>query len=355
MTDGTAGWFRDPTDPALARWHDGDRWTEHTLVIADQTPGTEPAPPEPSPTVATTVFDDDAPGYGGYADGPTRDEGLSDRVRGLPTWAKVLAPLVVIAVIGVAFLLTSGGDDSNNKTETAGTETATLNEAVDAAREAGLTEEVSDARAAALIERICDATNSPSSVDQLAQDLGNLPAATPGDLRLEIRALGKGADARCHSDLADAPDLINDLQDGAAIAFATTTTAVTLVPDGTGDTVPGGTDSGATTGGGTGGTSGKTATTKKGSAPTTTKAPTTTTTKPLPVVSIGDACSPEGAKGQSASGNSRTCTKKTCAGTALVWAITPKTCQSPATSPTTSPGQTVPTLPPSTTPTTEAP
>ena len=340
MTDGTAGWFRDPTDPALARWHDGDRWTEHTLVIADQTPGTEPSPPEPT-TAAVSPYDDDVPGYSGYPDSSDGDEGLSDKVRGLPTWAKVLAPLVVVAVIGIAFLVSSGGDDSGDKTETAGTEVATLTDAVDAARDAGLTDEVSDARAAALIERICDATKNPSSVDQLAQDLGNLPAATPGDLRLAIRALGKGADARCKDDLADAPDLINDLQDGALVAYATTTTAITLVPDGTGDTVPGGTDGGATTGGtgGTGGTGSKTATTKKGATVTTVK-PTTTTT--LPTVKGNTPCSPEGAKGiNKVAGGPMTC-RPQCFGSKtgqLQWQP-PGSCQ---TLPTGDPNGTIPT------------
>ena len=43
------GWFRDPIDPSLARWHDGTQWTDHTLVIADQEPGAG-APPPPDLT-----------------------------------------------------------------------------------------------------------------------------------------------------------------------------------------------------------------------------------------------------------------------------------------------------------------
>lgn len=39
------GWFRDPIDPSLARWHDGTEWTDHTLVIADQPPGAGTPPP----------------------------------------------------------------------------------------------------------------------------------------------------------------------------------------------------------------------------------------------------------------------------------------------------------------------
>ena len=346
MTDGTAGWFRDPNDPSLARWHDGDRWTENTLVIADQAPGSEPAPPAASaPTMATPMFDADGglgtTGYG-YTEGPSDDgSSAADRVRGLPTWAKILAPLVVVAVIGAAFLLTSG--DDGDKTETADTQSATLDDAVDAARRAGLTDEVSDARAAALIERICDAANNPSDVDELGQDLGSLPAATTSDLREAISALGVGAEARCKSDLDDAPDLIDDLQDEAIVAFSTTTTAVTLVPDGTGDTVPGGTDAGATTGGTSGSTTGgKTATTKKGA--TTTNAPTTTTTRPPTQALPNQPCSPEGAAGQNKiTDASMTCSHPCSGGTKLVWRQ--GSCPTNPTAPTTTPGQTMPTAP----------
>ena len=44
-----AGWFRDPIEPDLARWYDGEGWTEHTVVIADQPPGGAPPPPEIEP------------------------------------------------------------------------------------------------------------------------------------------------------------------------------------------------------------------------------------------------------------------------------------------------------------------
>ena len=41
------GWYKDRSDPALARWFDGENWTEHTLVRADQPEGVLPPPPEP--------------------------------------------------------------------------------------------------------------------------------------------------------------------------------------------------------------------------------------------------------------------------------------------------------------------
>lgn len=40
-----AGWFSDARDPALARWHDGTDWTEHTMVKADWRGTGSPPPP----------------------------------------------------------------------------------------------------------------------------------------------------------------------------------------------------------------------------------------------------------------------------------------------------------------------
>lgn len=345
MTDGTAGWFRDPNDPALARWHDGDRWTEHTLVIADQAPGSEPPPPVTAATAATSPAFESTAAYGAATEGGS----LATKARGLPTWAKVLAPVVVVALVAIAFLLTNGDDDPST-TETADTESATLDDAVDAARRAGLDDAISDSRAAALIERICDAAEDPSEVDELGEDLGQLPAETSTDLRQQISALGEGAERRCPAALDDEPDLIDDLQDQAVVAFSTTT-APTVLPDGSGSTVPG--EDGAGTTGGTGGTGGRTATTRKssgsGTTTPTTRPPTTTT---LPVRGLGDSCGSDGAKAVTASGKSLTCTRKSCVGsnTQLAWAYSPRTCQTtttPPTSPSTAP--TVPTTPPTTT------
>jgi hypothetical protein len=342
MTDGTAGWFRDPNDPALARWHDGERWTEHTLVIADQAPGSEPAPPvtaEPTAPVAT-VFET-APVYGAAGGG----SGGGAAKGGLPGWAKVLAPVVVVAVLGIAFLLSQGGDDSGNgKTQTDGTEVGTLQDAVAAARRAGLPSAVSDARAGAFIEKICDAADDGSSVDDLGQDLGNLPASTTSELRQDISALGAGAERRCADAMDADPSLIGDLQDAAAVAFATTTTAVTLLPDGGSSTsvVPG-TDAGVDGGTGTGtGTGGKTTTTRKGTS--TTKAPTTTTTKALPQALPNQPCSPEGASGKNKiTGAGMTCLKSCGGGTKLTWRQSP--CATNPTTPTTAPGSPQPTQP----------
>lgn len=43
----TPGWYNDPIDPTLARWHDGQAWTEHAVDKAEwEAIGHEPPPPE---------------------------------------------------------------------------------------------------------------------------------------------------------------------------------------------------------------------------------------------------------------------------------------------------------------------
>ena len=45
MSQSAPGWYQDHDDPRLARWWDGERWTEHTLVLDEQDWSTEPEPP----------------------------------------------------------------------------------------------------------------------------------------------------------------------------------------------------------------------------------------------------------------------------------------------------------------------
>jgi hypothetical protein len=343
MTDGTAGWFRDPNDPALARWHDGERWTEHTLVIADQPPGSEPPPPvEAAPTMASPAWE--STGYEAPASsGPGRG--------GIPTWAKVVAPLAAIAIIAIAFLVASGGGDDGgtDRASTSGTEVGQLKDAVDAARRAGLTSAVSDSRAGAFIERICSAAKDTSEVSDLGDDLAALPASTPSELRQEINALGKGAEERCPSAMSDEPGLIDDLADEAVSAFSTTTTSPTILPDGADGGAVTGTDGGGTDSGSTTSGKGKTTTTKKGSTSTTAK-PTTTTT--LPQGKVGQRCPSDGAKAVTRSGGSLVCTHGgICLPTnSLTWQTRP--CSPAQTVPTTDPNAPPPTIPPNLTTTT---
>jgi hypothetical protein len=345
MTDGSPGWFRDPSDPALARWHDGQRWTEHTLVIADQPPGVEPSPPEiGEPTMATPIVAAE-PEF--HIPRPVRGLGRAG-AGSWPTWAKIGAPVAIIVLAVGAWMATSGGDDDPDEAETTDTIPASLDDAVEAARRAGLPDGVSDAQAAAFIERICSATTRPAAVDQLGEDLGHIPAPSVSALRQAVGALGVGAGLRCSEDLESAPDLIDDLQDLAVAAYASTTTAVTVLPTDAGtDAGAAATDGGA--GDGTdGGTSsgGTTRTTRRTT--NTTRPPATTTTRALPQVLPNTACGSEGAKAiNKVTGGSLTCMKK-CSGSGLQWRSSP--CPTTPTTPTTAPGSPPPSVP--TTPTT---
>ncbi|HJR26800.1 MAG TPA: DUF2510 domain-containing protein [Acidimicrobiales bacterium] len=358
MTDGSPGWFRDPSDPSLARWHDGDRWTEHTLVIADQTPGVEPPPPDVGEdTVATPIV---AAGSAAAAAEP--EFHIPRPARGIgragggswPAWAKFGAPIAVIVLALGAWVVTSGGDDDPDSAETTDTIPASLDEAVEAARQAGLPDELTDSQAAAFIERICAATTRPAAVEQLGEDIGErlarIPDMTVSSVRQSVGALGVGAALRCRDDLESAPELIDDLKDLAVLAFQATATAVTVLPTDEG-TDAGITDGGAddgTDGGTTTGTNRTTRTTRRsGGSTATTRAPTTTTTRPLPQVLPNTSCSSEGAKAvNKVTGGSLTCQKK-CNGSGLQWRSSP--CPTVPTTPTTAPGSPPPSIPTTTT------
>ena len=113
MTDGSPGWFRDPSDASLARWHDGERWTEHTLVIADQTPGVEPEPPDLGPATVATPTIASEPEF--HIPRPARGLGRAGG-GSWPTWAKVGAPVAVLVLALGAWVVTSGGDDEDPDT-----------------------------------------------------------------------------------------------------------------------------------------------------------------------------------------------------------------------------------------------
>jgi hypothetical protein len=340
MTDGSPGWFRDPSDPALARWHDGQRWTEHTLVIADQTPGVEPEPPDMGEdTVATPIIASE-PEF--HIPRPARGLGRAGG-GSWPTWAKIGAPIAILVLALGAYMATSGGDDDPDEAETTDTIPASLDDAVEAARRAGLPDEVSDAQAAALIERICNATTRPSAVEQLGEDLGQLRGVeSVSQLRQAVGALGVGARLRCRDDLKAAPDLINELQDLAVAAYTSASTAPTVLPTDEGtDSVAAATDGGD--GGSDGGSGGTTRTTRRTSGATTTRPPVTTTTRPLPEAQPNTKCSTEGAKAQHfVDGSTLTC-MKACTGTGLKWRSGP--CPTTPTTPSTQAGSPQPTFP----------
>lgn len=341
MTDGTPGWFRDPNDDSLARWHDGKSWTEHTLVIADQPPGVEPPPPQIDPEPE----EDEEPAF-------TLPPRRTSPGRELPGWFKVAGPVAVVVLLVVAFMTFSGDDgDPADEAATVDTVPASLDEAVRAARRAGLSDEVSDPRAGALIERICAAAERPTAVDQLGEDLGQLPAGSPAELRQQVGALGVGADDRCPAEMEDAPDLIDDLQDRAVASAATTTVPDVGATDAgtdagaTDEGADGGSDAGDGDDAGSGRSTGTTRARSGTSSTATTEPPTTTTT--LPSAQPNTRCSTEGATARHfVSGSTLTC-QKACTNNRLVWRSGP--CPTNPTVPPPDPNAPQPTLPATTT------
>jgi hypothetical protein len=327
VSQSAPGWYQDHDDPRLARWWDGDRWTEHTLVLDEQDWSTEPDPPQtgtrfPTPStgevpvvepVPEGVLEDDiyAPirdpwgddevvepvaatawsepsdvwGAGGttaIASNPAWDDGGVDtswadagrsRPRGVqdwPTWAKAAVPLGVLAavllILGVAGAL--GGDDNGTTTtSTTSTTVVNLGDAAQTALRAAGDGPFTLSTFTTLIPLTCDAasTNSPGNLTDRIALLG-YDAATVGKL---IDGLEAGTEEYCPEDMAKSPTLLPQVETAVLSGATTSTSAAITVPESTTTTKK------STT------TTKKPTTTTK--APTTTQAPTTTaptTTEP---------------------------------------------------------------------------
>jgi hypothetical protein len=127
------GWYQDPDDPELARWHDGHEMTEHTLVIADQPQGRTPAPPDDQPAwlddeeiswSPDALPDPEESLYTPRHRARTPDaeqfwnEGVS---RAVPEvrWSKLAMPLGIVALVvaaAVGFQLRDDGGDRGGLT-----------------------------------------------------------------------------------------------------------------------------------------------------------------------------------------------------------------------------------------------
>lgn len=277
--DGTPGWYLDRDDPALARWHDGDEWTEHTLVIADQPAGADPPPP---PAIRR-------PSHAAIL----RERAAADAERkagrdGLPKWAPIAVAVFVGLLAAGLFTFLKGDDD---KTTTVDTKSVSIDEAVDAARTAGFPSQIGDSRASGLIEDLCEAADRPARTATLSADLTRL-SLSPNVLDKAIGALGEGAKRYCPDERSGIIATVAQLR--AQASGATTSTFPSVdggVVDGSVSTLPG--DGSVTS------------TTKKATTGTTTKptgttvAPTTTTTAPTTTTIEGElpnsSCSSEGA------------------------------------------------------------
>lgn len=105
------GWYNDERDPTRARWWDGARWTDHTMVKADWTgPGAPPPPGQPQP--AFTPSPPPAPPVA-QPHRPSPDPAV--KKRGCLWWVGL--GVVAIVVISVIAALAGGGDDTKDRQE----------------------------------------------------------------------------------------------------------------------------------------------------------------------------------------------------------------------------------------------
>jgi hypothetical protein len=129
----TPGWYKDAKDPALARWHDGEQWTEHTIVLAEHsTP-----PPDPTASVQPAFTAPAAPPPAAptrQAAAPTRQEVRADaasakaRAKAMRPWYRkkrwwAVGALLLIIAISVAASSGSKKDDVTSSSRTTNTTT----------------------------------------------------------------------------------------------------------------------------------------------------------------------------------------------------------------------------------------
>lgn len=139
----TPGWYKDHDDERLARWHDGNRFTEHTMVMADwQGPGSPP-PPQVAQTQPAFAVAPTPPPPGRV--GPSRQEARADaasakaRAKAMRPWyrkKRFIIPGILVVIIAISAIASAGGDKKNNVTSsssqtthasTQGTEPANTN------------------------------------------------------------------------------------------------------------------------------------------------------------------------------------------------------------------------------------
>lgn len=338
MSQSAPGWYQDHDDPRLARWWDGDRWTEHTLVLDEQDWSTEPDPPtrfpgsgedtalvetappayeediyapirdpwgNEDPAPATTVWEGAAAGatvvgaesaWGGtpasaaWSEDPYEERGSSSRfVDGLPTWAKVGLPLAVLLVAVIAFAALSGGDDDPDvntlPSSTTSTSRANLGDAADAALTRAGTGPFTRSTFTTLIQLACSAaeTNDPTALTQRIVQLGY----DTDTLAKLMDGLDVGTEAYCPEDMAGAPTLLAAVESAATAGASSSTTGVTVGGSSTTITTKKPNTTTTTKKPGT--------TTTSTTAPTTTSttAPTTTTTQPPSTTTSTTSCVPQ--------------------------------------------------------------
>jgi hypothetical protein len=115
----TPGWYKDRDSDALARWHDGTGWTEHTMVMADWAgPGSPPPPQDRVPAFS-------APPPPPAAAAPTRQAARADaaaaqaRSKAMRPWFKkkrIMLPLGLVVLVVIIAAASGGGNKKDNVT-----------------------------------------------------------------------------------------------------------------------------------------------------------------------------------------------------------------------------------------------
>jgi hypothetical protein len=319
----TPGWYEDRDDPTLARWFDGERLTDHTLVIADQVPGRIPPPPEisalarsgarepigwaapadpeawanepprPAPSADTPPppgddqlewTPDDVPPFS-----PLDEVPLPATVRSLPepffdhdlsdeAWERQVGwrwvwitgggiALLLVAIIGLKL----GGDDGGGggPTEVAATEAEALAEAVAVAMEASDVTFFANAGFESLLPLTCEAAET-GEPDELVATLVALDYDDAVLLRL-LHGLQVGAESLCPDAIDDQPNMLSEVHNAIIEQ---------RVPDVTAPSPSPSTDTSSTTSTTKPSGGGRSTTTTRPSGTTSTSAPATTTTPP---------------------------------------------------------------------------
>lgn len=313
MTDGTPGWYLDRDDPTLARWHDGTEWSEHTLVIADQEPGSDPPPPPATRRISDAALQRERNLAMQEKKAAREAARLANGGSSYGRWMPAAA-LIVVALLGVgAFVVLGGDDDSTTKVDT--DEALSIDESVDVAREAGFPDEIGDARASGLVEDLCEAAKRPTKTAALRAELDRLNLE-PVEHRRAVRALGEGAEAYCPEEKAGIVTAVRALEgelpatettlpsvDGGVVDGSVTTIVDPNPPTTTVKKSP---------------TKATTATTVATTTTTTIPPTTTTTLAKLTVGEMNGPCSTAGEKRQFA-GSTYTCQSACNGGSGLVW------------------------------------
>jgi hypothetical protein len=238
------GWYKDWSDPALARWHDGSAWTEHTVVIADQSPGWVPAslptdaPPPPPGSPAGTLSDPTqalpvTPATSVAA--AAADAGVDGAEDAERPWFKkkpYVLPLALVALlIGIGAV--AGGDEDDDPSDVTTTteepEVDPMEEAVDIAQ-ASLTVSFSDREVENLIRHLCASAEEADPESFAARLAAEEEVRTDAQARATIEAVGEGAEEYCPDDVADEPALLNQIYAAYTSQASSTTTTPATTP-----------------------------------------------------------------------------------------------------------------------------